>query len=171
MIISIKQRRWLLGGAFLLTVAATASVNRQDENDAEVVQADLSKAHVPHQNIERSATTQPSSDVLVGKLKRPLMPDDVKNMFIAKSWYVPPTAPKIIPHPVAPPLPFVYIGKMLEEYNNSTVFLERQHRILVVREGDAIDANYRVDEIKPPMMTLSYLPLNIKQTMQIGEAN
>ena len=105
------------------------------------------------------------------KLKRPALPESAKDMFAAKSWYVPPPAPKIRPVPVAPPLPFTYVGKLLQQGKSSTVFLERQNRIFLVREGDAIDANYRVDTIKAPVMILTYLPLDIKQTVQIGEAN
>jgi hypothetical protein len=75
------------------------------------------------------------------------------------------------PAPTAPPLPFVYVGKMIEQGKTPTVFLERQARIYVVHEGDAIDSNYRVDAINVPLMTLTYIPLDIKQTVQIGEAN
>ena len=72
----------------------------------------------------------------------------------------------------APPLPFVYVGKMKEQGSNGyMVFLERQNRVYAVRQGDAIDSNYRVDSIKAPLMTLTYLPMKTKQTLQIGEAN
>ena len=73
--------------------------------------------------------------------------------------------------PSAPPLSFQYIGKMVDGDNRAAVFLEQQRRIFVVREGDAIDGNYRVDAIAPPVMTLTYIPLDEKQTMQIGEVN
>lgn len=169
--ISIKHRRWLLGAALLLTVAAVASVDSQNDRESGVVQVDTSRVHVPHPKAERLAGVEPSMDILVDKLKRPALTEDVKDMFSSTSWYVPPPVPKILPPPSAPALPFVYIGKMQEEGNKSTVFLERQNRIYLVREGDAIDANYRVDTIKDPVMTLTYLPLDIKQTVQIGEAN
>jgi hypothetical protein len=34
-----------------------------------------------------------------------------------------------------------------------------------------IDGSYRVDAIKPPTMTLVYLPLKLVQTMDIGSAD
>lgn len=169
--VSIKQRRWLLGGALLLTVAAAASVDSQDEADGGVVLADSTKVRAQHRQPERVASAEPTLDVLVDKLQRPALPENVKDMFAAKSWYVPPPAPKIQPPPSAPPLPFVYIGKMKEDGEKVTVFLERQSRIYLVHEGDAIDSNYRVDKVAAPLMTLTYLPLDIKQTVQIGEAN
>ena len=169
--ISLKHRRWLLGGALLLTVAAAASVNKQNDQDNGVILADKTKARVQKRLPEDLASPEPSAEILVDKLKRPALPEKARDMFAAKSWYVPPPESKIRPAPVAPPLPFTFIGKMLEDGKSSTVFLERQNRIFLVREGDAIDTNYRVDTIKAPVMTLTYLPLDIKQTVQIGEAN
>ena len=155
----------------LLTVAAAASVDKQDASDNQVVLAKPSRTHV-QQKSERPAAAEPSADILMDKLKRPALPENAKDMFASKSWYVPPPVPYIPPPPPsAPPLPFVFVGKMLEPGKSSTVFLEMQNRIFVVREGDAIDSNYRVDTISPPEMTLTYLPLDIKQTVQIGEAN
>jgi len=170
MTLSMKQRRWILGAALLLTVAAAASIDNPDEQDGEVVQADTSKVRTPQRQAERMESVEPAMDVLVEQLQRPAMPQRVKDVFEAKSWYVPPPAPKIKPAPSAPPLPFVFIGKM-KEGDRATVFLEKQNRIYLVHEGDAIDGNYRVDTIKAPLMTLTYLPLDIKQTVQIGEAN
>jgi hypothetical protein len=34
-----------------------------------------------------------------------------------------------------------------------------------------IDATYRVDAIKPPVLTLMYLPLKLVQTIDIGSAD
>jgi hypothetical protein len=63
------------------------------------------------------------------------------------------------------------MGKMMQQGEKSSVFLAKQDRIYIVSEGDAVDMSYRVDSIAPPLMTLTYLPLDIKQTMQIGETN
>ena len=169
--LSTKHRRWLLGAALLLTVAAAATVGGQDNSDTEVIQADASRDHVRHRNPERLADNGSDADLNLKNLKRPALPEDVKDIFQAKSWYVPPPAPKIRPKPSAPPLPFIYIGKLIEPGKASTVFLESQNRTYLVHEDDSIDTNYHIDTIKPPVMTLTYLPLDIKQTMQIGDAN
>lgn len=169
--IAIKQQRWLLGGALLLTVAAAASVNSQSDQDDGVVQAETSRIRVRQQMPDQLAGIESSAEILVDKLKRPALPEKAKDIFAAKSWYVPPPQPKVRPVPTAPPLPFVYIGKMLEEGNKYSVFLERQSRIYIVSAGKVIDVNYRVDAITPPVMTLTYLPLDIKQIVQIGVAN
>ncbi len=182
-----KYRSWLLGGALLLTVAATAAVNSKDDEDIGVVRRDAAKSkelaapqtisRESSQEKEHLAVSEAPTDSLVNKLRRSEMPETVKNMFPSKSWYVPPPPPKVIdapappPVPTAPPLEYRFIGKMLEEGNHSAVFLENKSRIFVVREGDTIESKYRVDSIDPPLLTLTYLPLDIKQTMQIGEVN
>jgi hypothetical protein len=48
------------------------------------------------------------------------------------------------------------------------VFLQRGEEVLVVGEKTVIDNTYRVDVIKPPALSLVYLPLNQTQTIAIG---
>lgn len=194
--ISKKQRSWLLGGTLALTVAATAAVNSRDNGDlADVREISRPRKPVANETLQQETNQHETSrspeklpdlsepqGSLLEKLKRPAMPESMKDMFQAKSWYVPPPPParkgkggatgmENVPIPVAPPLPFQYIGKMKGDGNRSAVFLENQGRIFIAGEGDTVESKYRVDTIIPPVMTLTYLPLNIKQTMQIGETN
>jgi hypothetical protein len=76
----------------------------------------------------------------------------------------PPPAP---PAPSAPPLPFVYIGKAVGE-GAWEVFLARGDKTYIVRNKMVIDGVYRVDAIAPPTLTLTYLPLNQVQQLNIG---
>lgn len=80
------------------------------------------------------------------------------------------TLPSPAPAPTEPQLPFKYIGK-LGDGSEYTVFLSAQNKSYAVKLGDTIIQTYRIDEIKPPVMILTYLPTNTKQTMQIGETN
>lgn len=169
--ISKKHRSWILGSALLLTVAATAAVNRQDGSDTGSVQPEVSIVPDQQKLHERLANAEPATDILVQKLTRKVLPEKVRDIFPANSWYVPPPQVRVVTRASAPPLPFNYIGKMLGESDHIAVFLEKQSRIFIVREGDAIDTNYRVDTITPPVMTLTYLPLDEKQIVQIGETN
>lgn len=66
-----------------------------------------------------------------------------------------------------PPLPFSYIGKMLGD-GHWQVFLGRGAEALVVREGTVIDGRYRVEHVAPPVLTVTYLPLNQQQQLDIG---
>jgi hypothetical protein len=79
----------------------------------------------------------------------------------------PPTPAPPPPPPSAPPLPFTYIGKSLED-GAWEVYLARGERAYLVREKAVIDGTYRVDAIKPPVLTLTYMPLDQVQQLNIG---
>ena len=166
----LTLKQWLLGGALLLTVTAVLYV-RGHEDDEKVMPVVKDQALTRHKPVVK----EKNPVIEVDKLKRRVMPEDVKDMFAAKSWYVPP--PPLPPppgppaRPVAPSLPFVYVGKMIESDGKAHVFLSRQDRIYSVSEGETLDGNYSVDAVKGSLMTLTYLPLHEQQTLKIGESN
>lgn len=83
----------------------------------------------------------------------------------------PPPKPPPPPPPVAPPLPYTYIGKAVSD-GVWEVFLARgPERTLIVRNQMVLDGAYRVDAITPPVMKLTYLPLNQVQQLNIGVAD
>jgi len=73
------------------------------------------------------------------------------------------------PPPQAPPLPFAYVGKLIDA-STTVVFLTKGDRNYVVRVDDTIDGAYRVDEISERAMTFTYLPLDFKQSLGVGES-
>ena len=93
-------------------------------------------------------------------------------VFQSHSWTPPP--PKMVavaapppPPPMAPPLPFVYLGKAAAD-GAWEVFLSRADKTYIVRANTVIDGAYKVVAIAPPVMTLTYLPLNQVQQLNIG---
>ena len=48
------------------------------------------------------------------------------------------------------------------------VFLARGDKTYVARLNEVIDGTYRVDRIAPPLLMLTYLPLNQTQQVNIG---
>ena len=100
---------------------------------------------------------------------------EVGNVFKATSWYVPPpppTAPTLPPpQPTAPPLPFTYFGQYKDtESSAKVVFLSNADRVYTVSEGDVIDGTYSVGPITSGQLELTYLPLNVKQSLNTGGA-
>jgi hypothetical protein len=99
-------------------------------------------------------------------------------LFAAKLWYVapPPPPPPPPPRPAeapllkpgAPPLPFVFMGKIVEA-DRLTVFLVKGERVYLASEGDVIDSTYKLQKIEPGQLTLLYLPLETEQTLLVGE--
>ena len=168
MALTLKQRRWFLGLALALTLTAVASMENKDEADSAVVQPNHLKSHSPQKN-ESTDNAQVGEGALA-KLNRQRLPENERDMFASKSWFVPPPPPKAAA-PTAPPLPFTYMGKLAEDGQKTIILLSKQNRNYQVREGDFLDNTYHVDEVRPPVMTLTYLPLSIKQTIQIGASN
>jgi len=168
MSIGRKQRWTVLIALFGLTLSAAAWVSQEDEA-AEPVRA---ARPAPAQNVAPLVKdkTEAATDLKLNKLQRELKDEEAAaDLFEAKSWYVPPPPPKLLPPPPpsAPPLPFVYMGKLIED-GQLTVFLTKQELNYVVKAGDTIDGMYKVEAVSPLIMTLVYLPLNIKQTLMIG---
>lgn len=95
-----------------------------------------------------------------------------EGVFLSQNWNPPPpkasNAPPLAPPPpMAPPLPFTFIGKAAAD-GVWEVFLARGDKTYVVRTKTVIDGAYRVDSIAPPFMSLTYLPLNQVQQLNIG---
>lgn len=95
---------------------------------------------------------------------------DGQGVFARQDWTPPPPRPQPAPPPPppsAPPLPFTFIGKSLDE-GAWEIYLARGDRTYVVRDKTVIDGTWRVDAIAPPILTLTYLPLNQVQQLNIG---
>lgn len=95
-----------------------------------------------------------------------------RNLFGSTSW-APPAPPAPPPSPVVattPPLPFTYLGKKYE-IGQWEVFLGSGDQTFIVQEGSTVNEQYHIDAIKPPTLTLTYLPLNQVQTLPIGGAD
>lgn len=67
--------------------------------------------------------------------------------------------------PAAPPLPFRYLGKMLED-GRLAVFLARGDESLSVKAGQRI-GEYRVDKVTETEVVFTYLPLKTKQSLPL----
>lgn len=95
-----------------------------------------------------------------------------EGVFMGQNWNPPPPPPPPPsntppPPPMAPPMPFTYIGKALAD-GAWEVFLARGDKTYSVRVQTVIDGTYRVEKIMPPLMSVTYLPLNQQQQINIG---
>jgi hypothetical protein len=64
-------------------------------------------------------------------------------------------------------MPFSFMGRY-EEEGSRIILLIRGERIYTVSEGEVIDNTYRVGPLAGGQLELTYLPLNIKQTISAG---
>ena len=97
-----------------------------------------------------------------------------EGVFLGQNWNPPPPPPPPQsqsnappPPPMAPPVPFNYFGKAVAD-GQWEVYLARGDKTYVVRNKTVIEGAYRVDRIAPPLMTVTYLPLNQVQQINIG---
>lgn len=68
--------------------------------------------------------------------------------------------------PSAPPLPFAYVGRLLED-GKLTVFLSRGGESLSVSAGERIGEEYRVESVSEHEITFVYLPLKTRQSLPL----
>lgn len=181
-----RRQRWLgLGSALLLTLLAASLVDG-GERQPEIAEAPTPRTAVqPNGESAQSekltstrAVPKPASepaDIALEKLKRSETQPAQSDLFKSRSWEAaqqPARAlkPEPPPPPTAPPLPFTYMGKLIEN-GQLTVFLIHQNRSIITRAGDTIDNTYRVEEVTPEAMVLTYLPLDIRQQLPLGAVN
>jgi len=90
--------------------------------------------------------------------------------FRAKSWYVPPPPPPPEPpaKPTAPPLPFQFMGKTEESGSKPIVYLANGEEFYAVSVGERFAGSYQLEKVDRGTLVILYLPLAIKQTLQIG---
>jgi hypothetical protein len=172
------QRRWWVLGPMLIMAALLALFGDKTPPQQSTLVA---------RPVERTATASPAAPT--ANAQRPQPSEDLAELrpreellastapgaldpFGVRNWTPPPPSqPEIMPlAPTAPPLPYVYAGRK-QEGGAWEVYLLRGETALLVREGATLDGTYVVVAIKPPTMTLKYLPLGQQQTLAIGEVD
>ena len=103
---------------------------------------------------------------------RPPLPEDIPDLFKSTSWYVPPPPPPTPPpppppKPVAPALPFVYLGQYVEG-NRQVIILARGDRVMTASVGEVIDNTYKLERMTNGQLTFIYLPLSTTQLLSTG---
>ena len=71
--------------------------------------------------------------------------------------------------PVAPPLPYQMIGRLVED-GRPVALLASDTRTLAVRVGDDIDGEWRVDAITDTSLELRWRPASLKLRLVFGGA-
>lgn len=105
-----------------------------------------------------------------------VVPDSKGKAFATLSWLPPPLPPRVVPPPpppppvvpVAPPLPFSFVGLLEQGSARPQAFLSKGDVLFVVSAGEMLDGGtYRVDTLNAQQITITYIPLNTPQTLNI----
>ena len=67
-----------------------------------------------------------------------------------------------------PPLRFKYLGKIIHN-NEMKIILSQSGEKVVVKLGEKIDDQYRIDAMDNEAITLTYLPLDVEQILIIND--
>jgi len=170
----MKTRHWLLAAALAGAAALALFGDRSaDDSIAEPVARIRSGQAPATAHADRAEHRDRAEAILPLQSRATLYGTDggkaAATLFAGRDWTPPAPLGRAAakPPPSIPPLPFVYLGKKIED-DSWEVYLGRGEQSLIVREQSVIDGTWRVDAIKPPTMTITYLPLKQAQPLIIG---
>lgn len=171
----MKTRQWTLLGALGLTLAATWWA-AQIEGDA-VVEGDVAGVVEPATRAQRapaaaqrprapSAAAASSGELAI--IREPWPAD-------AATLLQPPlaaqaqsrTAP-VVAAPMAPPLPFTFIGS-IERGGRRVVMLMEGEQLHLAGVRERIGEHYRVERVTPTQIEFTYLPMQQRQVLETGQ--
>lgn len=179
----IGQGRTLwLGGALLATLLAaqwvsgedggtdSESPSRQAVQPVQPIEEKTSGKEAPREEVRRGGNEvqHQDGDLDLNRLERRKFSSEAANIFTAQSWVPPPPPMKPQP-PSPPPMQFKYLGKVIEG-DEMRVFLALGERNYIVKPGESINNQYRLDEVNDHSVTFTYLPLNAKQMLATAGA-
>ncbi|WP_219115453.1 hypothetical protein [Janthinobacterium sp. UMAB-56] len=179
------MKKAVLGGAAVATLLA-ALFAPEDEGSI------VGPATATPRQVERvavaplaTATVAAQTDrALVIEPRRGLDDEEAATLFAKQSWQ-PETPKKIMLDQQAaqaalpaarvdanapPPLPFQFLGRFVDE-GKAAYFLQVGERNVVARPGDTLEVRYRFDGVAQGALQFTYLPLNLKQTLAVGDLN
>lgn len=176
-------RKWALFGA-LASLAFVVMGSDEEHGPAKMGHAKAQQvAMASSKPVEAKKNSSLVASVeferMLRKKQHPDSGVEIGNAFNTVSWHVaqiparvlqpPPPPPPVPQEPVAPSLPFTYLG----QYRNSDsqapiIILARSDRVYTVSEGDVIDSTYRIGPVTAGLLEIIYLPLNIRQSLNTG---
>jgi hypothetical protein len=127
-----------------------------------------------------SPRTEPAAtidDLDVTKLARGRKHGQFEDLFAIQAPVAPQSVPAALTRPEPPPppaeptapaLPYTYLGR-LTKGGKVTVYLVRNQEIVLAETGATLDGNYRVERITDTAVQFVYLPLQIRQDLNIPQ--
>ena len=159
--------------AAVLGLTAWTAFNSQDEDVPSRVGVVVTKEHLPSPLVSLSPiniSLDGNINSEVSKqLKRVPIQKPIKELFKVHSWFVPPPVkkmpPVVAPAPVAPPLPFTYVGKMEGSTKGNLVFLLGNNQLYSVVKGENVTPQWRLDLENETMLRFTFIPLNLPKVL------
>jgi hypothetical protein len=179
---SIALRTKILLGA----AAAITTYVFMGPSDVQTVEIAKNAAKPGVTRVAQAARTHRQNPAQTVYLLAHRVSDDssAQSLFAAHSWYTPPPPPPPAPPapqltaaeeaarrvPVAPPLPFAYMGTYTPDGSAPVFFLTQGDRVYNVRVGDTLNDTYSIDSVTNGQLVMTYKPLQIQQQLTVGSA-
>lgn len=188
-----KQRSWLLVVLLISVIAALWTSFSSEEPESEdtllakptlnEVRQQTSKNNSDNTNLKLRQPIEPKSRIASNmqpaqtfQLASRNYSPTVKNIFGIQTW-VPPLTKKELQAqqaqqiqlaskpPVAPPLPFQYVGKV-EEDDNVKYFLLQQNKLISIEMGQLVDAQWRLLSEDAQYLNWIYVPFEQSKSLK-----
>jgi hypothetical protein len=128
-----------------------------------------SDAKIPESRAAAAGSRDPSpagpAAVVSALPARPALREIGADPFSPRAQQPPPEARTPPRGPVAPPLPFRFVGRVYQD-TGTQVFLARAAKVYAIKKGDVLDGEYRVDAIRGTELAFTHLPSGSRQLMQ-----
>lgn len=166
------RQRWLILGALLLGTVAAAVFVEDDTAPPEPAERPAKRKLAASNEVMAGMAATASLAPAEASPEKDETPGDGEptpeaiDPFRTKSWFIAPPPPPP-PKPRAPPLPFQFLGQLIED-GEVRVFIKDQGRHLVIKVGDVINATYAVEEISAGKVVFVYQPLQERQVLATG---
>lgn len=195
MAMQAKQRWFLIGGLLILTLVAMYMLNdAEEENTIDTVVARPSKPTVLAIKSKKLAISDVLNESLPDLSHKAILTDDEAKGSVAKenvtkgsvakdaankgadlfqshAWYIPPPPPKVVvaeivkPIPQAPPVPFIYMGKLENTAQGTQVFLTANNKVLSAFVGKNVNPVWRLDKEDANALYFTYIPLSLPKVL------
>ena len=177
------MRKLILGGAAAATLLAAWFA---PDDEGMLVSPAAATPRPAYEAIAaaKAAGAQPPAIPAELQIQRRVADEDLDNLFTSQGWQAPsplkPAAARASGQPGgnaagstaggAPALPFLFMGRFIDD-GKAAYFLQMEDRNIVARVGEKIDDSYQLDGAVNGTLTFTYLPLNLKQTLAVGDTN
>jgi hypothetical protein len=171
--LTLTARRLILAASLVASVAGAFSLSHSEDDSVVAAVATRSRTSTlrmaegayPGETRARVArTTADTGSIAVLALKPRHFDTDAGDLFAVPAPAVPAQSNL---KPVAPPLPFTFLGRIVDGDRVAVMLGQTSGETIVAHQGDEIGSSYRLDDVGNSALTFIYLPLRQKQTLAL----